>query len=197
MKKFKNYETAKAYVPQEKLPVGGYICKILNAEIQSTNYGDKLVISFDIAEGEHKDFYAANYKAQDAEDKKWKGNYRVSVPADDGSEDDNKVMGRFKTFIQRIEDSNSGYHWDWDEKKLKGKLIGIIFNEKEYNFEGRTGFFTNPIYTTTIEEIREGKFKIPAPTYLKQNSSSNAGASQGSDGFMNIPDGFGEELPFI
>lgn len=195
MKKFKNYESAKTYVPQEKLLIGGYICKILNAEIQENTWGDKLVISFDIAEGDQKDFYAKNYKAQDGEDKKWKGNYRVSIPKDDNSEEDNKVMGRFKTFVQRIEDSNPNYHWDWDEKKLKGKLIGIIFNEKEYSFEGRNGFFTNPIYTATVEEIKEGKFKVPAPTYLKQGSTANTETSQG-DGFMNIPDGFGEELPF-
>lgn len=195
MKKFTNYGNAKTFTPQEKLPIGGYVCKILNAEIQSNSWGDKLVISFDITEGDQKDFYAKNYKAQDSEDKKWKGNYRLSVPKDDNSEEDNKVMGRFKTFIQRVEDSNPGYHWDWDESKLKGKLIGIIFNEKEYSFDGRTGFFTNPIYTATVNEIHDGKFKIPAPTYLKNNGSNNSETSQG-DGFMNIPDGLDEELPF-
>ena len=45
-------------VGSEPLPVGGYVAKILNAEVKEYDWGELLVISFDIAVGEHKDFFA-------------------------------------------------------------------------------------------------------------------------------------------
>lgn len=98
-----------------------------------------------------------------------------------------------------FEASNQGYHWNWDEQTLKGKRIGALFNNKEYDFEGRHGFFTNCHSLVTAEKIRSGKFEIPADTLLKKNSGQPSGscASSVGDGFMNIPDGVDDEaLPF-
>ena len=42
----------------EQLPKGAYVCKILNVEEQTSKKGHSMVVvSFDIAEGEYKDFY--------------------------------------------------------------------------------------------------------------------------------------------
>ncbi|MBQ2212810.1 MAG: DUF669 domain-containing protein [Ruminococcus sp.] len=42
---------------REPLPAGGYVAKILNAEVKTTQSGkDMLVLSFDITEGEHAGF---------------------------------------------------------------------------------------------------------------------------------------------
>lgn len=198
MKKLNGYETAQAYFEQERLPVGGYVLKILDVKYQENSWGDVILLSFDIEEGEYKGFFANNYRAQTQEDKKWKGTYRLRVPKDDGSEQDNWTMRRFKTVISAFEESNSGYHWNWDEQTLKGKMIGALFNNKEYEFDGRHGFFTNCHSLVTVEKIRSGKFEIPADTLLKEkgNSGYPAGSTPGIDGFMNIPDGIDEELPF-
>lgn len=142
MKQYNGFDRNDVYRNTERLPAGGYVIKILEAKEVENDYGRKLVISFDIAEGEYKDFFASNYKAQVGEDKKWKGTYRVNVPKDDGSEQDGWAKRRFNTLIVDIEESNPGYHWDWDESKLKGKTIGALFNNKEYEFNGRHGFFT-------------------------------------------------------
>lgn len=77
MKQFSGYEAKKA-VTRENLPVGGYVAKILNAEEMSYSWGAVLLISFDIAEGQYKDFFANDYKGQDREDKKWRGTYPTS-----------------------------------------------------------------------------------------------------------------------
>ena len=122
----KNYESVKPYTQMDKLPIGGYVLEILNVKIENTQYGDKLVLGFDIKEGEQAGFYKKNLAQQAQEDRKWKGNYRLSIPKDDGTEDDNKIQRRFKTVMDQFEDSNNGFHWDWDEQKLKGKLIGGI-----------------------------------------------------------------------
>lgn len=201
MKKLNGYESAKAYSDQERLPVGGYILKILNVEFQSNSWGDVIVLSFDIADGEQKDFFAANYRAQTGEDKKWKGTYRLRVPKDDGTEQDKWTMRRFKTVIMAFEESNAGYHWNWDEQTLKGKLIGALFNNKEYEFNGRHGFFTNCHSLVTVEKIKTGKFEVPADTMLKPGAKQGgSGVPDGGingDGFLPIPDDVADEdLPF-
>lgn len=199
MKQFKGFDRNDIYRDVERLPAGGYILKIVDAEEVENSKGSMLLIHFDIAEGEYKDFYATNYKAQTSEDKKWKGTYRLFVPSDDGSDRDEWTRRRFNTVIVNIEESNPGYHWDWDEKKLKGKLIGGLFNNKEYDFNGRHGFFTNCHSLVTVEKIRSGKFQIPDDTLLKgqNNNGYPVGAAPMGDGFMNIPDNVDDAgLPF-
>lgn len=200
MRKLNGYNAAQAYTDQQRLPVGGYVLKILNVDYQENSWGDVIVLSFDIEEGEHKGFYAANYRGQTGEDKKWKGTYRLRVPKDDGSEQDNWTMRRFKTVMLAFEDSNSGYRWNWDEQTLKGKLVGALFNNKEYELNGRHGFFTNCHSLVAAEKIRTGDFKIPEDTMLKPSNAFGrpaAGSLPMADGFMNIPDDVGDEdLPF-
>lgn len=198
MKKLNGYTNAQVYSDQERLPVGGYVVKILDVKFVDNSeqgYNNRIVLSFDIEEGEYKGFFAANYKAQIGEDKKWKGVYRITVPADDGSEEDEWKQNRFKTTIVNFEESNNGYHWDWEEQTLKGKIIGALFNNKEYDFNGRRGFFTNCHSLVSAEKIRSGKFTIPADTLLK-GSAGTAQPLPDANGFVNIPDGIDEELPF-
>lgn len=196
MKKLGRYAEAKTYTDQERLPAGGYILDIKNVEYKENDWGDVIILSFDIAKGDFKGFFEKNYKTQNGEDKKWKGTYRLRVPKDDGSEQDEWTLRRFKTIITNFEDSNNGFHWDWDEQKLKGKKIGALFNNKEYDYNNRSGFFTNCHSLVTVEKIDSGRFEIPADTLLKNGSAFTAEPKADSDGFMNIPDGIDEELPF-
>lgn len=193
IKKFNSYEKTQAYKDYEQLPKGGYILKIMGAEVYENRNGQYVKISCDIAEGEYKDFYSKEYRAQQSEDKKWHCNYLLNVPKDDGTEQDGWTARRFKTVIEALEESNSGYHFDWDERKFKGKLIGGLFNEREYEKnDGTVGRATNLAQLCTVEKIREGKFKIPADKLLKGKQSQSAS----NDDFMTLPDGADEELPF-
>ncbi len=194
MKRLNNYDSAQAYSDRDKLPVGGYILKILDVKYQEGDSGksDIIILSFDIAEGDYKDFFRRDYNNNTNEDRKWRGTYRIWVPTDDGSDNDNRTMRRFKTIMSDFEDSNKGYHWDWNEQSLKGKLIGGIFNNREYNFNGRHGFYTNCYGLTTVDKIRNNTFKMPGDSLLK-NSSANS--SSGSD-WMNVPEGSDDSLPF-
>ena len=196
MKKLNGYAAAEAYSDQERLPVGGYVLRVLDVTYQENDWGDVIVLSYDIEEGEQKGYFAANYRNQTREDKKWKGTYRLRVPKDDGTEKDEWTMRRFKTVLTAFEESNPGYHWNWDEQTLKGKLIGGIFNEKEYDFNGRQGFFTNCHSLVTVEKIRSGKYEIPKPTLLAQRGGTPATNPMGKDigdGFFNIPDALDDE----
>ena len=193
MKPFKDYETTKPYTDNGKLPVGGYVLKVKNVKIEKRqNMSDQLVLFFDIEEGEYQDFFSENYKAQTQEDKKWKGTYRLWCPSDDGTDKDEWSKRRFKTVMNAFEASNPGFKWEWDEKKLNGKLIGGIFNQKEYDFNGHSGFFTQCHSLTDVDTIRSGKFKVPADTLLKKEVSP----ADIDDGFMKIPDSDDAEFPW-
>lgn len=176
MKPFKNYEKTQTFSSRPALPEGGYVCKILNAEEKAykSSKGEfhKLEVSFDIIEGEHKGFFAADYHSQQNEDKKWKGVLRMSVPTDDGSDLDEKIKSAFKTNITAIEESNDGYHWDWNEAGLKGLVIGCLFQLQEWEWEGRSGWKAQPYGFADAEKIRSGDFKVPKPRPLKGKASS-------------------------
>lgn len=194
----KRYQEAQAYSEQEKLPPGGYVLEIMDAKEQSNDWGDTLIIAFDIAEGEQKGFYRRNFDSQTGEDKTWKGRYRVPIPKDDGSKEDEWKMRRLKTVVSNLEESNPGFHFDWaNVSKLKGKKIGALFNNKEYDFNGHHGFFTNCHSLVTVEKIRSGKYKIPEDTLLNKGNRQQPQGQPVGDGFMTIPDGIEEELPFI
>lgn len=197
MKQYQGFSREDVIRGSERLPAGGYVLKIMDVKYQENDWGEVIVLSFDIAEGEQKDYFSNNYRGQTSEDKKWKGTYRLRVPKDDGTEQDGWAKKRFNTVIVAFEESNPGYHWNWDEQTFKGKVIGGLFNNKEYEFEGRRGFFTNSHSLVPAEKIRSGKFEIPADTLLKKNTGKTPGSLAGEPGFMNIPDGVEDEgLPF-
>ena len=197
IKKFNSYETTKAYSDFQQLPKGGYVLRIMGAVTAESAYGQYVKISCDIAEGEYKDFFANEYRNQQKEDKKWHCNYLLNVPNDDGSEQDGWTARRFKTVIEALETSNPGYHFDWDETKFKGKLIGGLFNYREYeasNGDVRTA--TNLAQLCEVEKIRSGKYQLPNDKTLKRSTGS--APATGPEGFMEIPESAGdeEELPF-
>lgn len=173
MKELKGFKDAKAFTEKETLPVGGYILGILDVNEIEYSWGNVLEFKIEIAEGDYKNFYTNQYKNSQLDDKKYKGTYRLNIPADDGSEKDELTMKIFKSSIMAIEESNPGYHWDWNEKGLINKKVGAVFFEKEYDFNGNNGFYTTIHSLKPIQAIKEGKFKIPAPKLLNKNNNFN------------------------
>ena len=169
MKKF-DVEIKRSVSGSDPLPVGGYVAKIMNAEVKEYTWGDVLVVSFDIAEGEYKDFFANQYKANTNEDKKWKGNFRINVPQESNQwfESQKRTFGNA---IACIEESNCGYAWDWDETKLKGKTVGVLFREREWEWEGKSGITTECCTFCSVDDVRSGNFKTPRPKMLKKEEA--------------------------
>ena len=191
IKKFSDYEQTKGYGDYEKLPKGGYVLVIKGAEVLQNRIGEYIKIAADIYEGEFIQFFTREYKNQQTEDKKWHCNYLLNIPKDDGSEQDGWTKRKFKTFTEALEESNEGYHFDWDEQKFKGKLIGGLFNEREY--EGRDGAVrkaTNWANVCTVDKIREGSYTLPDDKLINKAPTTT------STGFMDIPDSVDDELPF-
>lgn len=166
MRKIENMKIERS-VANEPLPVGGYVAKILNADLKEYDWGEVLVVSFDIAEGEYKDFFAKQYKSNTSEGKKWKGNFRINVPQEDNQyfESQKRI---FSNAIACIEESNNGYHWAWDEKTLNGKLVGVVYRNFEWEYNGASGWSTECGTFVSVDDIHSGNFKMMKDRPLKK-----------------------------
>lgn len=163
MEKLKGFETAKIITGEStQLPKGGYIVKIMDCNEEKTESGySYLNFAFDVIEGDFKGHFTKIYKDSADENKKWKGTYRVFIPSE-GNQYYEDNLNRFKTMITNFEESNKGFHWDWDETKLKNKIIGVVYGEEEFRPEGKDILtITKAKYFTNTQRIKENKFKIP------------------------------------
>lgn len=147
--------------PREKLPAGGYVAKILNAEIVEYSWGSVLVLAHDITEGEYTGFWKDDYDTNEREDRKWRGNIRITLPKGDGSDKDEWAKRAFNNLVWAAEYCNPGYKWNWDEKTLVGKEIGVLYRNKEWAMNGQTGWTTEACSVVSSESIRDNTFRVP------------------------------------
>lgn len=190
MKPIENFENIKPTVDREQLPKGAYIVEIKSAEEKTTLTNDggsfsRLEISFDICEGDYQGFYENDYRSQIQEDKRWKGVLRLYIPKEDGSEKDEWTKRSLRNMTYAVEESNPGYHWDWDESGLKGKRAGCLFRLEEWEYNGATGWRTAPTKFIPVSAVREGRFKLPADKPLKNKPVPVESISD--DGLGDLP----------
>lgn len=193
MRPFKDYDKTQAFAEYERLPKGGYILTVLAVKLDKWQSGDEyLQLSCDISEGDYTSFFAKQYKDDTREDKKWKCNYNLGIPKDDGSERDSWTKRRFKTVMNAFEDSNPGYRWEWNESTLKGKKIGGLFNIRQWEkSDGSIGETTNLAQLTTIENIQNGSYKLPKDKLVETTDTTE------TDDFVNAATLFNDDaLPF-
>ena len=191
---YKNAE-ATSFNELPKLAPGGYVLKIRGVKVEETQWGVRLAFKFDIAEGKEKGFFEKLYKAtpDERENKKWKGSYRLKIPENSGDDARfRKSLGFFKSQIEAFEKSNHGLNIncekDWDEQELKGKIVGALFNEKEWEMNGNTGFFTNCARFVSADDIRSGNFTIPKPILLQKDNNTYYNSSNVSAEIGNLED---------
>lgn len=196
IKRFGDFDKVQGYQDRRQLPVGGYVMRIMGAEIKENRIGQYVQVSMDVAEGDFKDFFADDYRSQDGTQRArvWHCSYLLNVPTDDGSERDGWTKRRFKTFTDALEASNEGYHFDWDERRFKGLLIGGLFNLREWERDGRRGMSTNLAQVCDVEKIRSGRFKLPKDQLLGDGSGSASTSGGDSTGGLQVV--HDDDLPF-
>lgn len=186
---------------RELLPPGGYVVMIAKAEDVTYSWGTVLLLSFDIAEGEHKGHFAADYKQNTYENKKWRGTYRLTQPAGDGSEKDGWAVNAMNNAIAVLQESNPGYTWDWepvergDYSQLKGKLMGVLFRNKEWEYDGKSGWTTECCSLIPAADIRDGNFSVPEDKLLAKTSAKPEKKDEAGNGFVDNMMDF-DDLPF-
>lgn len=190
MRPYNGYKAKKSTGAREILPAGGYVAKIMAAKEKQNPWGNTLEVAFDIAEGDYHGFFKRDYDNNTRDDRKWRGVMRLSTPSDqDDPERDSWKKTGFENFTACVEESNPGYEWDWNEAGLKGKMVGVLFNNREWEMNGNTGWTTECRYAASVDDIRDGRFKIPKDRPLKKNEGT------ASSGFSEIDDP-DEEVPF-
>lgn len=132
MRKIENFDEIKQETGEvvefsnllESLKPGPYICKILKVEdVVEKEY---LKIAIDIADGELKGLFKQAFNDDTRQDKKWPNvgilyrSYKKSAER------------FFAAFVTAVEKSNNGFAWNFDETKLKDKLLVCNFAEEEY-----------------------------------------------------------------
>ena len=199
------YNKSKRRTNYEQLPKGAYVIKIVGVREDKWPSGDRcLKIAFDVAEGPHKGIYANLFEQRKAnnENAQWPfdGVFTLNVPADNS---ETYVWTNWNSFFADLEDSNSGFVFDGDIKKLKGKVIGGKFHIKQSkakkpNENGEYPVYSNTVmkYSCVAEDVRQGKAgKLPNDVLLK-DTPKPANNSAGLDSFLSIPDGSEDALPF-
>lgn len=192
MKPFSGYEARKK-VAREQLPVGGYVVRVLDVHEQLYSWGNVLELSFDVTEGPYAGFFAADYKNNANEDRKWRGKYRLKEPKDDGTKEDGWTKNTFNGAMYAFEDSNNGFHWDWDEKKLKGLTVGALFRRKEWKKQdGTTDWCIECFALIPAQDVREHKFQTPKDKPLKDKPAPKSAMPAGFEEITDTDD----DLPF-
>lgn len=158
MKKPENWDNLTPLTADyRQLPPGGYRCAIKGADVATNSKGHEMLkLALDIDEGEYKGYFAGKYSSriQFNAEAKWPCVFYQNTGTDTNDE---KTMSRLMGTLKAIEESNPGFKWNWDEKALVGKKVGVVFREEEYDFNGRNGFTTRPSYLTKTEGIEDAK----------------------------------------
>ena len=178
MKKPQGYDEAPAYTGSfPQLPPGGYICKIKKAAMTTTKSGkEQMVLMIDVVDGYHKGFFQQAFDRNTQSDKKWPngGQYRQLT--------EGNSLPFFKGMITAIEESNAGFTFDFDEKKLAGKMVGCVVGREQYKKDnGELAFATKIMQIRSVEAIKAGVEPPEDKLLESQQTSSSAGFGFGTE----------------
>lgn len=197
IRKPQGYDESWTYTGESRsLPAGCYVCEILGVKEENHNGHERFVMQFDIAEGEYKGFYQQQYKAAKERnvEAKYKGEHRQYM--------DGNSVPYFKGLITSIEKSNPGYSFPWNlegnEKTLKGKKFGAVMGREQIETDNKEKvFWTHIFQIRSIDGLKDAK--VPDDRLLNDQPAQRPASDPAlaADGFMKIPDGVDEELPFM
>lgn len=147
-------------------PAGLYIGQIMAVRVVDADgvktFRDWLEVMLEITEGDYKGRFTAVYNDQKerfgAENTRYRGTFRIAIPS--GKEDEEEWVRRsFEGNLWCVEQSNPGYHWDWDENKLTGKKIGINLRTRLYTYNGKDKETVEVARFETLDDVKTGKAK--------------------------------------
>ena len=174
----------------KKMPAGGYVCRIQavrtkginsygGAEIDYVNDKQYVKLIWDVDEGEFAGKFSDEYWAGESKD--WGHTFYLSW----------KNLGAFKSAIQALDESNPGFdafaaadaeNWGL----FIGKQLGLVIGEEEY--EANDGSIKTR-YTLprikSVQDIRDGKFRVPELKKLPSSTTQQAPAQASS--FDDVP----------
>lgn len=200
MQKPNNYENTQASGDFTPIELGGHIMEIKEVlETQSKNGKPMIRVSFDFATGDSQERYFAKQFADDIRpEKKWPNAGTTYILTED---QDGNCSRSFKTFTTSVEKSNPGFSVQWGDNFascFKGKLVGGVFGIVNDHYNGRNLEKHQLRWFRSVDGVKD--VDIPKETQTKAYEDANKKSvfdnPPGADGFINVPDGIDEELPF-
>lgn len=188
MEKPKSYDEVNVsdFVPVE---LGGHYAIIKKVEETQARSGKPMLkVYFDFDKDDVQPGYMAeSFKADIRPDKKWPYAGTKWILTED---EEGKCSRALKKFITAFEKSN-GCTVKWGEKfcdQFKNKRIGCVFGEVEDEYNGKVRVKHEHRWWCQID-------KVASATIPERQTLSGVPVTD-ANGFMNIPDGQVEELPF-
>ncbi len=160
-------------------PAGAYVAEIKEVRfvvqdpLQNRDR-DTIELMMEITEGEYSGRYMEFYQDQKerfGDSAKYKGVFRLVAPLEN---DDDWRKRTFEGNLWCVEQSNPGYTWDWDEKKLKGKKVGISVRERLYTYNDKDRSTTEIAKFETVDDVKAGKVKPMRARDQRSNGSSTS-----------------------
>ena len=173
---YKGFEAKKAGGFTDLPVAGAYVAEIQAVRFVAGEDGqrDRIECFMEITEGEFKDRFHQVYEDQKerfGDDAKYKGIFRLVCPFEDDEDWRKRV---FEGNLWCVQESNPGYKWDWDEKKLKGKKVGINLRNRLYTYNGKDRSTVEIAKFETVDDVRNGKCRPTKDRDQRENKGSVA-----------------------
>lgn len=200
MLKPNGYDEVQAAGEFTPVELGGHYCVIKQVKETTSKTGKPMiVVCIDFCSPDKQEnYFMDSFKDDVRPDKKWPHNGTIYILTQN-YQDPNKVSRNFKTFCTCVEKSNSGFEIQWGDNwgaQFKGKKIGAVYGEVENEYNGKTSMRHELRWFCSWDRV--DKASVPDPKMLNNSSApaSTAKPSTDADGFMNVPQGADDEIPF-
>ena len=186
---YKGFEAKKSGGFIELPPAGAYEAEIQAARFVEGENGqrDRIECFMEITEGEYKNRFHEVYEDQKerfGDSASYKGIFRLIPPVDG---DEPWRRSAFEGNLWCVQESNAGYSWDWDEKKLKGKKVGISLRRRLYTYNGKDRETVEIARFETIDDVRNGKVRPVKDRDQRETKSAIPESADGSS-FTSVED---------
>lgn len=200
MQKPRNYEETQAQGEFTPVELGGHQMVIKQVtETKSKTGKDMIVVLFDFDQSDKQpEYFMKQFRDDIRPEKKWPNQATQYILVHD---EDGKCSRSFKTFTTCVKHSNPGFEESWGDNwgaQFKNKKIGGVFGPQMDYYNGRE--MEKRVLRWFVSYDKAADAQIPNLSETQAYKNRVSGYPQGyvpaGDGFMNIPDGIDEELPF-
>lgn len=200
MKKPNNYENTQVQGEFTPVELGGHYLIIKEVlEMQSKTGKDMIKISFDFSPTDKQaGYFTEAFKNDIRPEKKWPNQATQYILTED---QDGNCSRSFKTFLTCVEHSNKGFETQWGDNfgaQFKNKIVGGVFGPQMDYYDGREREKRVLRWFISTDKVKEAQVPEMSETQAYKNhiNGYHSASTPAGDGFMNIPDGIDEELPF-
>ena len=188
-----NYDEIQVNQEFERLELGGHkgIIKSVEEYTSTISGNTSLKVEVDTANDDKQPgYFQKQYDENTNADKRWStgGTKYVSLKQDEN------CIKMLKGFITSVENSNSGFTYDWnkDVDQLKGKKVGLVFGLEEYeNDKGETKTATKLTQFRSIDKVDNAKIpnvRLLNGSYIEYDKYNSNTTTNNSNPFEGLED---------